>query len=98
MKRRSFFTALGTIVAGAIAPALFLPQFEPVQWKPLRSQWRIRPSELINPEMPWVFRQYGGKWDFVMQWHRRDPAGLWVPVGPSLGFKTATEADLEIGT
>lgn len=45
MNRRNFFTSIGLILAGASAPGIFLPKFEPVRWK-VKRPIRIVP----NPE------------------------------------------------
>lgn len=70
MDRRGFFKSLSLIGAAAVAPAIFIPKFEPVNWKISRA--------VINPD--WIHAQreidflfnpsaYYGSWTFISDFY-----------------------------
>lgn len=65
MNRRGFFRSVAALVgAASVSPAIFIPKFESVHWKP--------PQRALARDL----RDFYGVWQFVT--YKQGPNGIWV--------------------
>jgi hypothetical protein len=68
MNRRGFFTRLGVLVgAASLSPTIFVPKFEAVRWKVVRSEVV---EEIWGGHVCWTIfsaRELAGEWRWVSE-------------------------------